>query len=119
MSDKFAEWIAQQGLPSCPAGLCESVTARMAEAFPELTRVRGHFVTGRKDYPHWWLITERGEIVDPTAGQFEGIPGFYEAHEGPEPTGKCPNCGGYIYNGGAVCGDECGISYAAYVMRGF
>jgi len=90
----------------------------MVAAFPELKRVRGHYVTGRKEYPHWWCVTAEGTVVDPTAAQFDGLPGFYEPHvEGsPEPTGKCPNCGGYVYDGGTVCGDACALSYAAYVM---
>ena len=49
----YEEWIEAQGLPSCPAGLCAEASQRMADAFPELKRTRGHFVTDDgKLYPH-------------------------------------------------------------------
>ena len=85
-----------------PRGHCAEWTAALAETFPELKRVRG-FVTLRTGLrrSHWWLETASGEIVDPTASQFDseyfwhaGI-AFYEPlnESEPEPTGKCPNCG--------------------------
>ena len=55
-----------------PRGHCAEWTAALAETFPELKRVRG-FVTLRTGLrrSHWWLETASGEIVDPTASQFD------------------------------------------------
>ena len=52
-------------------GRCAEATLAMAAVFPELTRVRGHYlcwVWGERE--HWWLVEPNGEIVDPTADQF-------------------------------------------------
>ena len=52
-------------------GRCAWATLAMQIAFPELIRVRGHYlclIWGERD--HWWLTTPEGEIVDPTAAQF-------------------------------------------------
>ena len=32
-----------------------------------------------------------------------------------EPTGKCPNCGGYCYEGATLCSDRCEHEYMAYL----
>jgi hypothetical protein len=104
-------------------GRCDEVTRAMAEAFPELRRVRGHYyclVWGERT--HWWLVTPGGAIVDPTAKQFpSGGRGVYEpwAEGTEEPSGKCPNCGGYVYGGGTACSDTCAREYGNYIMRGF
>jgi len=116
---EYAEWIAAN-VPSDPTGKCAEVTEAMEAAFPALRRVRGHyfcFTLGR-DLPHWWMETATGEAIDPTAAQFpsRGI-GVYEEHSGPEPTGKCPNCSGYVYDGGTVCSDACAREYTAYCLR--
>jgi hypothetical protein len=118
----YAEWIAAH-YPTQEAayGQCDAATRAMAAAFPELTRVRGHyycFVWGERT--HWWLVAPDGTIVDPTAVQFPSVGrGVYEpwTEGADEPTGKCPNCGGYVYGGGTVCSDECARQYESYLMQ--
>lgn len=97
-------------------GKCSELTEKMLSVFPELSRVRGHYICpvwGEQE--HWWLLTPNGEIVDPTAKQFPsgGVVGKYiQWKEGaPEPTGKCLQCGGYVYNHRAFCCDKCAIEY--------
>lgn len=123
----YAAWIAA----NCPDpyGRCAEYTAAMVAAFPELTLVRGHYYCpawGERE--HWWCVAACGMIVDPTATQFPSRgPGVFAAQgvyvpwdeSQKEPTGLCPNCGGYIYDGGAVCSDECGVAYVAYCSRGW
>jgi hypothetical protein len=92
-------------------GTCREVTKQMAKEFPELRRVRGHYycwVWGEQ--AHWWLMDLDNRLLDPTADQFPSKgQGRYEEWEGPEPTGKCLECGEYCYNGEQVhehCQDE-------------
>ncbi len=112
----YAKWAADN-VPD-PVGRCAEATAAMAAAFPELTRVRGHVYNlawGRRE--HWWLTAPDGTIVDPTAAQFPGgvIHPYEPWDEGsPEPTGRCPNCGGYCYESRYCCCDDCDAAYVAY-----
>lgn len=118
----YQEWIknspyaTQQGA----YGQCKDATKEMAAAFPELTRVRGHYychIWGERE--HWWCETPDGKIVDPTKAQFpSGGFGEYEPWDEsqPEPTGMCPNCSGYCYNGETCCSAECHDAYVAYCM---
>jgi len=117
MNPAYKQWI-HDNAPEDPTGKCSELTTEMQSVFPELRRIRGHFVCGTKQYPHWWLETADGEIVDPSKRQFGHMVGFYEPHDEarPEPTGICPNCSGYVYDGGTVCGDVCEQQYVAYVM---
>src|SRR5690242_16307709 len=106
MTTQYQEWIADN-VPVCPRGLCGPMTLAMCEEFPELRRVRGHYVdVDGHQHPHWWCETRDGDVVDPTAAQF-GLPGEYVEHVGQEPIGKCINCGGYCYTD-SVCSDACG-----------
>ena len=108
----YQEWVDEL-LPRNPAGMCGAVTQAMVEDFPELRRVRGHFVAADgRQYPHWWCETPGGDIVDPTVAQFGGMPGDYVEHVGPEPTGKCLNCGGYVYTGDHCCSETCLRTFA-------
>lgn len=113
----YAEWI-EANVPENPTNMCEEVTACMVKAFPELTRVRGHYcdlLQGRR--PHWWCVTPDGEIVDPTAAQFAPY-GEYDPIDESKgtPTGPCPNCGdGICYDGAGVCSSKCAVEYAAYL----
>lgn len=118
-------------------GRCGSASHEMRVEFPELRLVRGT-VTHKDqagsltsedlqelimpDDGHIWLETPTGEVVDPTVKQFlrpETL--FYIAFDESKadqlPTGKCPNCGDYCFNGRDLCSDECATSYAAYIMR--
>lgn len=120
MDHAYEQWISANVSESY--GACKEVTTAMAQAFPELRRVRGHYqdaLWGKRS--HWWLVTPDGSIVDPTASQFptRGHGEYVEWTEGAkEPVGKCPNCGEYSYNPGGCCSDDCGREYAAYLMRG-
>ena len=122
---RYADWITQQCVGDM-YGKCAEVTQAMVAAFPELRRVRGHVhsaihttLTNPQGYPHWWCVTSAGVIVDPTASQFP-CPVMYEAWDESlnEPTGKCPNCGDYTYDGSSVCSDRCGDAYVAYCSGG-
>ncbi len=99
MNREQALWVATNVTEAL--GNCAEATARMAAAFPDLTRVRGHYICpvwGRRE--HWWLTSPAGATIDPTAGQFpSGGLGEYEPRdEGvEEPAGKCLNCGGYCF----------------------
>ena len=101
-------------------GKCADITQRMVEAFPELTRVRGHYYCpcwGERE--HWWLTDLEGDIVDPTKSQFpsHGHGAYVPRDESqPEPTGKCPNCGDYCYNGDYCCSESCGSAFVASCM---
>lgn len=122
MKDKYVRWIDEH-VPDYSAayGQCAAVTKRMLQAFPELSRVRGHYYCpawGCRE--HWWLEDPDGVIVDPTARQFpSGGAGVYEPWDESqeEPTGVCPNCGDYIYGGGEVCSSNCWQEYAAYITH--
>lgn len=106
----YAEWIESQQLPQLPCGMCEHVSREMAVAFPELRLARGHYIpwAETKHYPHWWCVTPDGVVVDPTAGQFVGVgPGDYVEHVGDEPTGRCYECGVYVFTGEPFCDATC------------
>lgn len=116
----YQQWIAAH-MPVDPRGQCVEMTKRMAAAFPELQRVRGHYVCpldGRRS--HWWLVTPNGEVIDPTAEQFSsgGALGDYEPYEGPEPTGQCLNCGELLFGSESFCNAKCALETARYMARG-
>lgn len=117
----YQAWIAAN-VEGDGYGQCAEVTTAMVAAFPELKRVRGHyFCLTWGERTHWWLVTPDGSIVDPTAAQFPSKGhGVYEewAEGAEEPTGKCPNCDGYVYGGGTVCSDSCAREYERYVLTG-
>lgn len=114
----YQQWIAAH-LPIDPRGQCVTVTKQMAAAFPELRRVRGHYICafeGRRS--HWWLVAPNGEIIDPTVEQFATRCGDYEEYTGPEPTGQCMNCGELAFGGEYFCNAECAYETAQYMARG-
>jgi hypothetical protein len=119
MKPQYQQWI--NSLPERVTGQCAERTLEMQIQFPELIRVRGEYlclIWGARE--HWWLKTPEGEIIDPTAKQFPtlGHCEYIERDESsPEPTGMCPNCCDYCYNGGTCCSDKCHREYVAYVMR--
>ena len=123
MKTDYWAWIAVHvgTKPEDGYGRCGWATLAMLIAFPELTRVRGHYIDaiwGERD--HWWLVDPDGEIVDPTAAQFptRGTGEYVPWHEGDEePTGMCPNCGDNCYNGHTCCSESCNAAYARYCMN--
>lgn len=122
MEDRYADWIMANYPGGSGYGKCAEATTAMVEAFPELRRVRGFYLCpGWDRREHWWLVAPDNAIVDPTAGQFpsKGSGDYEEWDESrKEPTGKCPNCGGYAYDGGTCCSKECHDAYAAYIRSG-
>ena len=118
----YAEWIRAH-VPSDPTGRCAEITGQMAATFPELTRVRGHYrwTQDEAPWPHWWCVAPDGAIIDPTATQWpDGGLGEYLPHDEsqPEPTGKCPNCGGYCYEERYLCSPRCEREYLDYLRTG-
>lgn len=121
MQQKYQDWI-DENVHGSVLGRCANVTKTMLEAFPELTRVRGQFmclVWGPRN--HWWLVDPDGDIIDPTVTQFPSAslaaPSAYVLWDEsqPEPTGKCPNCGEYCWDGNYCCSRECERDYDAYM----
>lgn len=124
---KYGQWIIDKIASSTagPFNMCSEWTKEMATAFPELKRVRGHAYLSPPfgERPHWWLVEENGDIVDPTYLQWYD-PYYTGAivldylpwdETQPEPTGLCPNCGGLCYNGMSVCSMKCDREYMAYI----
>jgi hypothetical protein len=109
MKSLYLEWIQRN--VTDPLGKCREYSEAMARAFPELSIVRGHYCCPQwGDREHWWLVDERGSIVDPTVDQFPsgGFGQYIPWTEGAdEPTGKCIHCGEYCYHGRATCSPEC------------
>lgn len=120
MNPEHEAWIAANVTETF--GKCREVTEQMAAAFPELRRVRGHYYCASwGEREHWWLVDAEGEVVDPTAAQFptRGAGAYVEwEKDRKEPTGMCPNCGEYCYDGHYFCSERCGISYTAFCSRG-
>lgn len=113
---RYSQWIADNR-PADPSGQCKAVTQRMAAAFLELRRVRGHYVCpsdGRLQ--HWWMVTPDGEIIDPTRDQFISTEhGNYEEYVGAEPTGRCLSCDALLFGDEQVCDEECAKEFGAYL----
>lgn len=114
--NKYDAWIKANVLIAY--GQCAAHTKLMQAAFPELTRVRGHYhcpIWGERG--HWWLTLD-GEIVDPPARQFpsKGAGEYVPWAEGaPEPTGRCPNCGGHCYDGHYTCCAKCSLEFMQHL----
>lgn len=106
---KYRRWISKLKCVRC---LCSEITTQMVEEFPELRRVRGHYVDSfsHQRHQHWWCVDEQGTIIDPTSSQFlDGGNGEYEPwnEEQAEPTGLCINCGGLVFDSSKHCSDAC------------
>lgn len=120
MRVQYKEWIRNNVVE--PWGACEDATRIMVGVFPELTRVRGHYVClswGLRE--HWWLVEFDGSIVDPTAAQFpcSGTSVYIPWEEGAEePRGKCINCGEYVFSGRITCCRACADDHALVGRRG-
>lgn len=117
MELRYREWII--GLGTELLGRCAEATQDMVKEFPELKRVRGHYICpiwGRR--AHWWCVTPDGLIVDPTKGQFPsgGIGEYIPWIDGEkEPTGICADCGEEVFNGDSFCNDECARKTMEYL----
>jgi len=115
--DRYAAWI-QTHVDGNGRGQCAAITRAMEACFPELRRVRGHYldpIRGRR--PHWWCVLSDGTIVDPTVAQFSGC-GEYEplSEEDEEPLGKCVNCGEFCwqeFGSSTFCSRNCAVEMQA------
>lgn len=122
MKPEYEAWIKENITPETAFAKCAEWSAAMQTFFPELKRVRGHVMLSTGiERSHWWCVAEDGSIVDPTKSQFGlpyfgAAPVFYEEWDESQkqPTGKCPNCGGYCYDDNYLCSKACEISYEAY-----
>jgi hypothetical protein len=122
VKDQYRHYIDNLGLTQQTAyGKCHEVCQEMLKHFPELKLVRGHYeclIWGERG--HWWLVDPDGETIDPTVIQFPcGTLGYYTPWDEskPIPTGVCPNCSGYCYDGTYLCSDKCSAEYAAYCLK--
>lgn len=100
---------------------CREFSVALAREFPELKSVAGFYFApgGASHGEHWWLVTEAGDIVDPTADQFpsQGT-GRYEAydpHRHLTCKGRCMNCGMGVFSrlGTYPCSESCAQDIAA------
>lgn len=117
LESKYKKWVQSNVSKDC-LNQCEGISLKMSQDFPELMRVRGFYydiIWGIQE--HWWCETSAGEIVDPTASQFptRGKGGYRSVKStAPEPSGKCIDCGNYVYDGKTFCNDSCQDSWAVY-----
>lgn len=102
--NKYQAWIDAN--ITNPIGRCHESCIAMQQTFPELKLERGHYICpfwGSRE--HWWLSLD-DLIVDPTAAQFpsKGAGTYIPVDPfAPEPTGLCPECGGYCYDWKQFC----------------
>lgn len=131
---RHIEWVAEYKRTQPQKNYCWTATEKLVKAFPELRKVRGwaHYrynLTWQADYEcwdeHWWCETADGKIVDPTDGQWlddrGGVVYGYEEYDtdvhGPDPIGKCMDCGDLIFPGGYdtwACSESCSASLRSY-----
>lgn len=96
----YLKWIEEyRARTRSTLGRCRAAVDEMALTFPELRKVAGHVFDARwGQRAHWWLVTEKGDIVDPTADQFPMLIEHVPFEPGQEVrVGKCMNCGEHLY----------------------
>lgn len=131
----YLHWIEHRLSVEDPLAKCVEWCDEMKHVFRELVHVRGQVMLyNGLERDHMWLeepvrSTPSGlkiyTIVDPTASQFKGE--YYGGvgiflylprnEDAPEPTGTCPNCGGWCYEGRTLCSVQCEQEYVAYLKR--
>lgn len=128
--EEYQSWIDNYRANNITLGRCLVATAAMQKVFPELNIIKGHVycIWGKRG--HAWCQTPNGNIVDPTADQFDFIFKYESWKPGDEVyTGKCPDCGAEIWvavhtleeepnkpNNG-FCSQECAIRFAKSLER--
>lgn len=106
--NKYQEWIETHHKdPRKVLSKCAEVTKEMLMAFPELIRTNGFILLfgEEKERMHWWLKTVSGEVIDPTAHQYDVFQTKiinYREIDDQDPArlykqSKCMNCGEYYY----------------------
>lgn len=93
------QWVAENYPTAESAKLkCAEATEKMEAEFG-FKRIRGHVMIDLNMRPHWWCVDDDGEIIDPTAHQWECRPAIYEPFDEAEgePHGKCINCGSLLF----------------------
>jgi hypothetical protein len=106
MNKQYKKWIDYNYPTKEYSNLkCKDAVEDMVKSFPELKPIRGWYdeYQGVKR-PHWWCKTQSGEIIDPTANQFDLIGEYipYDESLG-EPKGKCRYCGNISYWSSNAC----------------
>lgn len=92
---------------------CKEVSEEMQKEFPELKIVKGlvTIIENFKQYQHQWLEDDKGNIIDPTAKQWQHIVEYTQIDENDRdkiPNGRCINCGGWCFGKRSyTCSDEC------------
>jgi len=126
MEQKYKNWIEYyKKREGSVQYKCQGASEEMAKAFPELRQVRGFCYVNHWPEQHWWCETEDGEVIDPTASQFDKISRYEEYNvdvHGPEPIGKCLDCGDYVYEDDhyhGFCDEYCEQSFRASLEVGF
>lgn len=96
---KYEEWIAAlKERVGFLTGRCKESAREMSEAFPELILTAGYAHTDRGFGEHWWCKDTDGNIIDPTASQYQAVYEYEEWKPGDEiRIGKCMDCGEGIY----------------------
>jgi hypothetical protein len=114
--DKYYDWMNNKLRQESPLNKCKEWTDEMHKQFPELKRVRGYvWLQSGLKRPHWWLVTEQKQILDPTGSQF--LMGYYginpirdyepfDESKG-EPHGTCMNCGELSWYSASACSRAC------------
>lgn len=111
----IADYVAKHATEHWPlTGSCQRTSKCMAKEFPELILCRGYY----NGHTHWWLKTVDGDIYDPTIVQFARYDykeHEYEEYHGPDPIGKCYNCGEWVWTTEfhGLCCEECKIACRA------
>lgn len=107
MKNKYRDWIEKNILDSAD-GLCLEWSGLMVQKFPELKLVEGDvcLLDGTKD-GHFWCTDPDGNIIDPTACQYDNQIIKYVFEKYPVPTGKCKICGEKTYYGFPCCSAPC------------
>ena len=134
---KYVTWIAEWRSRNRQKDACYIATQEMSHAFPELIVCRGwalyrldlEWTKGYECWDqHWWCEAPDGTIVDPTCEQWleprGGVVYGYEKYDpqfhGPEPIGKCMECGALIFPGdwddtcNTACSESCYLSICRY-----
>lgn len=107
-----AEWRKKHGVGVM---MCRVASTDLQKAFPHLLLKRGWAHLGFGKYQHWWCEDRDGTIYDPTSEQWGRPIIHYEEYDlalhGPEPIGKCMNCGAYCFKDSSpsqwACTEEC------------